>query len=202
MQCLPISLQKCIFKGTVAWDFSPPFFSSKLHTLDPDSYPKFFSNLVSNSPSYLNLNLTLRCIMQRGVKSLRCIMQQKTKILGKISPLQHAAGSQISPLHHAAGSQISPQHNTAGSQISPLHDAAGSRYWQRGVKSKMFWGLPKTLKEQWGKKWHMMQLNYPISIRIIHENSLSSIFFCWLPAAWCSRESNSKSNNSANLKPK
>ncbi len=32
---------KYFVKGTVAWDFSLPFFSSKLHTLDPDLYPNF-----------------------------------------------------------------------------------------------------------------------------------------------------------------
>jgi hypothetical protein len=81
----------------------------------------------------------------------RCIMQQKieTKIVGQILPLHGAAGgSHDSPLHNAAGSQILPLHDAAGSQISPTHDAAGSRYWQRGVKSKKFWRLTNTLKEQ------------------------------------------------------
>ncbi len=31
-----------IFKETVARDFPPPFFSSKVPTLDPDSYSKGF----------------------------------------------------------------------------------------------------------------------------------------------------------------
>jgi hypothetical protein len=66
-------------------------------------------------------------------------MQQRIeiKILGKILPL-----------HDAAGCHDSPRHNAVGSQILPLHDAAGSHYWQRGVKSKIFGRLTKTLKEQ------------------------------------------------------
>ncbi len=49
----------------------------------------------------------------------------------------------------------------------------------------------------------MRQLNYPISMRIINVNSLSSIFF-WLTPRCIMRsgESNSDSNNSAKLKPK
>ncbi len=31
-----------ILKGTVACDFPPPFFLTKVLTLDPDSYSKFF----------------------------------------------------------------------------------------------------------------------------------------------------------------
>jgi hypothetical protein len=40
MSChrLPIAF----FKGTVARDFRPPFFSSKVLTLDSDAYPDFF----------------------------------------------------------------------------------------------------------------------------------------------------------------
>ncbi len=130
-----------------------------------------------------------RSQMQRGVKSFRCIMKWwtmtprcimwrkiETKILGKILPLHDAAGNHDSPLHNAAGSQILPLHDAAGSQISPPHDAAGSRYWQREVKSKIFGRLTKTWKEQLGKKWLMRQLKYPISMRIIHVNSLSSIW--------------------------
>jgi hypothetical protein len=45
----------CPFKGTVARDFTALVFSSKVSILGPDSYPKFFSNLVSNSQSYSNL---------------------------------------------------------------------------------------------------------------------------------------------------
>jgi hypothetical protein len=36
-------------KGTVARDFTTLVCSSKVSILGPDSYPKFFSNLVSNS---------------------------------------------------------------------------------------------------------------------------------------------------------
>ncbi len=42
-------------KGTVARDFTARFFSSKVSILGPDSYPNFFSNLVSNSQNYSNL---------------------------------------------------------------------------------------------------------------------------------------------------
>jgi hypothetical protein len=52
------------FKGTIARDFSALVF----FILGPDSYPKFFSNLVSNSQSYSNLKFD--------------------------SPLHYAAGSQ------------------------------------------------------------------------------------------------------------
>ncbi len=45
--------------------------------MGPDSYPNFFSNLVSNSQSYSNLKFD--------------------------SPLHNPAGSQISPLHFTAG---------------------------------------------------------------------------------------------------
>ncbi len=66
-------------KGTVARDFPPPFFPSKVPTLDPNSYPMFFSNLVLNSWSYYNWSLTPRCLMQWRVESLRCIMQWGVK---------------------------------------------------------------------------------------------------------------------------
>jgi hypothetical protein len=55
-------------KGTVARDFTALFLSSKVSILGPDSYPKFFSNMVSNSQSYSNLKFD--------------------------SPLHYAAGSQ------------------------------------------------------------------------------------------------------------
>ncbi len=87
-------------KGTVAWDFPPPFFSSKVPTLDPNSYPNFFRI----------------CFQICGVIDLKFD-----------SPLHDTAGSQIFPQHYAAGSQISPLHFAAGSQISPLYDAAGSQ---------------------------------------------------------------------------
>jgi hypothetical protein len=55
-------------KGIVARDFTALVFSSKVSILGPDSYPKFCSNLVSISQSYLNLKFD--------------------------SPLHYAAGSQ------------------------------------------------------------------------------------------------------------
>jgi hypothetical protein len=41
-------------KGTLARDFLLLFFSSKATTWSPDSYPKFISNIKSNSPRYSN----------------------------------------------------------------------------------------------------------------------------------------------------
>ncbi len=43
------------FKGTVARDFTAQIFFIKSIHLGPYSYPKFFSNLISNSQSYSNL---------------------------------------------------------------------------------------------------------------------------------------------------
>jgi hypothetical protein len=74
------------FKGTVAWDIPPPFFSSKVPTWDPDLYPKILKNLVSNS----------------------WLLQLKFD-----SPLHYTAGSKILLLHFAAGIQIFPLHFAA-----------------------------------------------------------------------------------------
>jgi hypothetical protein len=106
-----------VFKKTVARDLLPLFFYiSKVPTLDPDSYHKFSSNLVSNSWSSFNLSLTpryimqrvvksLRYIMQRGVKFLNCILQRrvKSKIFTEILPLHVAVGRCDSLLHLAVG---------------------------------------------------------------------------------------------------
>jgi hypothetical protein len=88
-------------KGQQREIFHLRFFSSKLHTLDPDSNPKFFFEFAFKFVELLELKFDF--------------------------PLHHAAGSQISPQHYAAGSQISPLHFAVGSKISPLYDAAGSQ---------------------------------------------------------------------------
>ncbi len=44
-----------LLTGTVARNFTALVFSSKVSILGPDSYPKFVSDLVSNSQSYSNL---------------------------------------------------------------------------------------------------------------------------------------------------
>ncbi len=61
------------FKGTVAPDLFDSFFSWINSIWAPDSFPKIIFISVSNLPGYLNLNLTLRWIMQWGVnkKKLR-----------------------------------------------------------------------------------------------------------------------------------
>ncbi len=109
-------------------DIFPPFFSSKASTLDPDLYPKFFSNLVWNSWSYWGLNPC--CIMQRGVKSMIVaeIFPMPNEVGSKIFQLHFAVGRCDSLLHDAAGSQILPLHDAAWSQILPPHDAAGSKF--------------------------------------------------------------------------
>ncbi len=58
-----------LFKGTETREFTALVFSSKVAILGPNSYSKFFSNLVSNSQSYSNFKFDSR--------------------------LHHAAGSQI-----------------------------------------------------------------------------------------------------------
>jgi hypothetical protein len=73
-------------KGQYREIFHVRYFSSKVPTLDPDSYPKFFSpNLVSNSWSqifqlhYAVWSQISPLHLQRGVKSLCCIMQRRVK---------------------------------------------------------------------------------------------------------------------------
>jgi hypothetical protein len=87
-------------KGTVAQYFPPPFFSSKVPTLDSDSYPSFFkfdlkfvelSELKFDSPlhdaagSQKSLlhdatgSQSRRYILQRGVKTSHCMMQRGVK---------------------------------------------------------------------------------------------------------------------------
>jgi hypothetical protein len=100
-------------KGQQCEIFHLHFFSSKVPTLDPDSYLKFF----------LKFGFKFVELLQLKFDSLKL----HDAAGSQISPLRHAAVSQISPLHHAARSQISPLHYAAGSQISLLHFAAGRK---------------------------------------------------------------------------
>jgi hypothetical protein len=139
------------FKGTVARDFLPPIFFMKKSPWSPYQPLTFFSNLVSSSPSYLNLNLTFRFIMQRGVKSCRCMMKRgamvhRCMMLRGVMVHRCIMQRGVMTPRCMQGIQILPLHDAAGSQISPLHDTVGSHYWQRGVKSKSFGRLTKTLK--------------------------------------------------------
>ncbi len=59
----PILEHQCL-KGHLREIFHFRFLSSKVPTLDPVSYPKLFSNLLSNSGSYLSLSP--HCIIQPG----------------------------------------------------------------------------------------------------------------------------------------
>jgi hypothetical protein len=117
IQFIVLGLELAI-KGTVARDFPPPFFPSKVSTLDPDTYPKFFRICFQN------------CEVIRIKIWLPAASCKNDAAGSQISPLHFAAGSQISPLHCAAGNQISPLHFAAGNQILPLHDAAWSKILQ------------------------------------------------------------------------
>jgi hypothetical protein len=63
-----ITVQKVLFKGTVAPGFRPTVFPSEVPTWFPDSHPKIFTSLASTSGRCLNLKFD--------------------------SPLHHEAGSQ------------------------------------------------------------------------------------------------------------
>jgi hypothetical protein len=80
------------------------FFSSKVPTLDPDSYPNFSFEFAFKFMELLELKFdcimqrgvkSLHSIKQRGVKSLRCMMQRgvKSMIVAEIFPLHDAVGS-------------------------------------------------------------------------------------------------------------
>jgi hypothetical protein len=119
-------------KGTVARGLHIRFFfSSKVHTSGPDSYPQFFLNLVTNLWSYLNLSLTPRCIMHWGVKSLCCIMQRGVKSRRYMMQwgVKSMIFAEISPLHHA----------TVKSYCHIMHRGVKSYHckMQRGVKGKI-----------------------------------------------------------------
>jgi hypothetical protein len=93
-----------ILPKTVARDFGPPFFFLIKSThLGLWFISWLFSDLVSNSWSYLHWRLTPPPCMQQGVRSLCCIIC--------------TVGSQISPLHFAPGSQISSLNDAAGSKV-------------------------------------------------------------------------------------
>ncbi len=66
-------------------------------------------------------------MIQWKVKSLRCIMQRgvKSMTVAEIFPLHDAGGSKIFLLHFAAGRCDSLLHLAEGSKISPLHVAGG-----------------------------------------------------------------------------
>jgi hypothetical protein len=81
------------------------------------------------------------------------------------------------PLHDAAGSHVSLLHDAAGSHGSPLHYAAAR--------------FVSPLHDAAGSH---VSLLHNAAVRF-HQKIMD-----WLPAAWCSGESNSNSNNSANLK--
>jgi hypothetical protein len=110
-----IVMNICLLKGTVARDFTALVFFVKSIHFGPCSYPKLFSNLVSNSQSYSNLKFD--------------------------SPLHDSAGSQKvqsaaarfdSPLHNAAERFDSTLQNAVGKFDSPLHHAAG-RFLQQSL---------------------------------------------------------------------
>ncbi len=119
------------------------FFLSNVPTLDPDSYPKFFSKLGFKFVELLQLKFDSplhhtagsqisplhyatgvrfrRCISQRGVKSSHCIFQRRG-----VTPCCILYWRIRFSAQNAAGSQFLPLHDAAGIQILPLHDAAGS----------------------------------------------------------------------------
>ncbi len=96
-----------LVKGTVARDFTALVFSSKVH-FGPCSYPKLFSNLVSNSKSFSNLKF-----------------DSPLHDAAESQKVQSAAARFDSPLHNAAERFGSTLQNAVGKFDSPLHHAAG-----------------------------------------------------------------------------
>ncbi len=136
----PLMLLILLLNGTVARDFPPPFFfSSKVPTLDPDSYFKFFFQNLFQIRGYLNWSLFPRCMMQRGVKSFRCMMQRGVKSLRCMMQrgvkslscmMQRGVKSLSCIMQRGVKSMIVAEifllWHVAGSQIFPTNFAAGS----------------------------------------------------------------------------
>ncbi len=111
------------------------FFPSKVHTLDPDSYPKFFFEFAFKFVKLLELKFDYPLYDAAASQDNDCCRNLPAASLhdaegSQTSLLHFAAGSRISPLHFAAWSQIFPLHDAVASQILPLHDAAGSQILQ------------------------------------------------------------------------
>jgi hypothetical protein len=176
------------FKGTVARDFPPPFFPSKVPTLDLDSYRKFFFKfgfkfvellqLKFDSPLQSNLSAAL-CSGESNLADACCSGESNLPTAfcsGEMwLPAAPCIRSYCCKMQRGAKSyscMIQRRVNLTAPWCSGKSNltaawCSGKSIWQRGVKSQNFGRLPRPLKGQSCKKSHMGDLHYPIPMRIM-----------------------------------